>query len=153
MLWGRIVAELRRRALYSSTAIMVTAKHGPVGDRSLEAGEERRHALETAGSRPLFRPNGDFGQNATKSGNLNDGTVLVDTGMVQSDDVGLVWLRNNSELPVVVKTLKDNLGRNAREFVQMARRSTFCMARKLPRVSAIQRAAACPISSCNRIWA
>ena len=58
-------------------------------------------------------PNGKFGQNNTKSGNLNDGTGLVNTGFVQTDDVGLIWLRNQSQRDAVVSTLKKNLSCNA----------------------------------------
>jgi hypothetical protein len=58
-------------------------------------------------------PNGKFGQNSTASGNLNDGTGLVGTGMVQTDDVGLIWLRDQSQRDAVIKTLKANLSCNA----------------------------------------
>ncbi|MFM0240484.1 alkaline phosphatase family protein [Paraburkholderia phytofirmans] len=110
---GRIVAELKQRGLYSSTAIIVTAKHGQSPtDRSklVKNGDTLTKLLE---ANNYLDPNGNFGQNATKSGNLNDGTGLVDTGMVQTDDVGLIWLRDQSQLPAVVKTLKSNLSCNA----------------------------------------
>jgi hypothetical protein len=58
-------------------------------------------------------PNGNFGQANSKSGNLNDGTGLFNTGFVQTDDVGLIWLRDRRQLSAAVKTLKDNLGCNA----------------------------------------
>jgi predicted AlkP superfamily pyrophosphatase or phosphodiesterase len=110
---GRIVSELKQRGLYSSTAIIVTAKHGqsPTDHSKLVKNGDTLSKLLEANS--YLDPNGNFGQNATKSGNLNDGTGLVDTGMVQSDDVGLIWLHDQSQLPAVVKTLKANLGCNA----------------------------------------
>ncbi|KAA1011054.1 alkaline phosphatase family protein [Paraburkholderia panacisoli] len=110
---GRIVSELKQRGLYSSTAIIVTAKHGqsPTDHSKLVKNGDTLSKLLEANN--YLDPNGNFGQNATTSGNLNDGTGLVDTGMVQSDDVGLVWLRDQSQLAAVVKTLKGNLGCNA----------------------------------------
>ena len=110
---GRIVTELKQRNLYSSTAIIVTAKHGqsPTDHSKLiKNGDTLSKLLETSN---YLDPNGNFGQNATKSGNLNDGTGLVGTGFVQTDDVGLIWLRDQSQLSAVVKTLKGNLGCNA----------------------------------------
>jgi predicted AlkP superfamily pyrophosphatase or phosphodiesterase len=110
---GRVVSELKQRGLYSSTAIIVTAKHGqsPTDHSKLvKNGDTLSKLLEASN---FLDPNGNFGQNATKSGSLNDGTGLVGTGMVQSDDVGLIWLRDQGQLPAVVKTLKANLGCNA----------------------------------------
>ncbi|WP_345817009.1 alkaline phosphatase family protein (plasmid) [Paraburkholderia sp. PREW-6R] len=110
---GRIVSELKERNLYSSTAIIVTAKHGqsPTDhSRLIKNGDTLSKLLE---ANNYLDPNGNFGQNNTKSGNLNDGTGLVGTGFVQTDDVGLIWLRDQRQLPAVVKTLKDNLSCNA----------------------------------------
>ncbi len=52
---------------------------------------------------------GNWGQNHTTSGNLNDGTGLSGTGMVQTDDVGLIWLKDQSQLAAVLSTLNANL--------------------------------------------
>ncbi|MGH8779924.1 alkaline phosphatase family protein [Paraburkholderia sp.] len=110
---GRVVAELKQRNLYTSTSIIVTAKHGqsPTDHTKLVKNGDTLSKLLEANN--YLDPNGNFGQNATKSGNLNDGTGLVDTGMVQTDDVGLIWLRDQSQTAAVVKTLKDNLSCNA----------------------------------------
>jgi arylsulfatase A-like enzyme len=110
---GRIVSELKQTGLYSSTAIIVTAKHGqsPTDHSKLvKNGDTLTQLLE---SKSYLDSGGAFGQNATKSGNLNDGTGLVGTGFVQTDDVGLIWLRDQSQRSAVVKTLKDNLSCNA----------------------------------------
>ena len=110
---GRIVAELKQRGLYRSTAIIVTSKHGqsPSDHSKLVKNGDTLSALLQ--SNQYLDKDGNYGQNATKSGNLNDGTGLVGTGFVQTDDVGLIWLRDQHQLAQVVKTLKDNLGCNA----------------------------------------
>ncbi|CAJ6614209.1 type I phosphodiesterase/nucleotide pyrophosphatase family protein [Burkholderia pseudomallei] len=110
---GRIVAELRQRGLYDSTVVIVTAKHGqsPTDHAKLvKHGDTLTALLEANG---FVDPNGNFGQNNTASGNPNDGTGLVGTGFVQTDDVGLVWLRDPRQLSAAVATLKANLGCNA----------------------------------------
>jgi hypothetical protein len=102
---GRIVAALKQQNLYNSTLIIVTAKHGqsPADHTKLvKNGDTLTKLLE---AHNYLDPNGNFGQASTKSGNLNDGTGLVGTGFVQTDDVGLVWLRDPSQLNAVVKTL------------------------------------------------
>ncbi|KLU23455.1 nucleotide pyrophosphatase [Caballeronia mineralivorans PML1(12)] len=110
---GRIVSELKERNLYSSTVIIVTAKHGqsPTDHTKLVKNGDTLSKLLEANN--YLDPNGNFGQNATTSGNLNDGTGLVDTGMVQTDDIGLIWLRDRTQLDAAVTTLKDNLSCNA----------------------------------------
>ncbi|WP_042304147.1 alkaline phosphatase family protein [Paraburkholderia kururiensis] len=110
---GRIVDELKQRNLYSSTLVIVTAKHGqsPTDHTKLVKNGDTLTALLEANN--YLDPNGNFGQANTKTGNLNDGSGLVGTGFVQTDDVGLVWLRDPSQVNAVVKTLKDNLGCNA----------------------------------------
>ncbi len=110
---GRMVAELKQRNLFSSTAIIVTAKHGqsPTDHTKLVKNGDTLTALLEANN--YLDSNGNFGQNATASGNLNDGTGLVGTGFVQTDDVGLIWLRDRSQRDAVVATLKANLGCNA----------------------------------------
>ena len=110
---GRMVAELKQRNLFASTAIIVTAKHGQSPSdhtKLVKNGDTLTKLLE---ANNFLDPNGNFGQNSTASGNLNDGTGLVGTGMVQTDDVGLIWLRDRSQLDAAVATLKANLGCNA----------------------------------------
>jgi predicted AlkP superfamily pyrophosphatase or phosphodiesterase len=110
---GRMVAELKQRNLFASTAIIVTAKHGQSPSdhtKLVKNGDTLSKLLE---ANQFLDPNGHFGQNSTASGNLNDGSGLVGTGMVQTDDVGLIWLRDRSQLDAAVATLKANLGCNA----------------------------------------
>jgi predicted AlkP superfamily pyrophosphatase or phosphodiesterase len=110
---GRLVNELKQRGLYTSTAIVVTSKHGqsPTDHTKLVKNGDTLTKLLEANN--VLDPAGNFGQAATKSGALNDGTGLVDTGFVQTDDVGLIWLRDQSQTAAVVRTLKDNLSCNA----------------------------------------
>jgi len=110
---GKIVAALKQKNLYSSTLVIVTAKHGqsPTDHSKLVKNGDTVTALLEAHN--FVDPNGKFGQNATTSGNLNDGSGLVDTGFVQSDDVSLIWLRNQKQLDAAVAALKANLGCNA----------------------------------------
>jgi predicted AlkP superfamily pyrophosphatase or phosphodiesterase len=110
---GRLVSELKQTGLYSSTAIIVTAKHGqsPTDHSKLVKNGDTLTKLLEANN--YLDSSGAFGQFATASGNLNDGTGLVGPGLVQTDDVGLIWLRDQSQTAAVVKTLKDNLSCNA----------------------------------------
>lgn len=110
---GRVVAALKQQNLYNSTLIVVTAKHGqsPTDHTKLVKNGDTLTKLLEANN--YLDPNGNFGQASTKSGNLNDGSGLVDTGFVQTDDVGLIWLRDQSQRAAVVATLKKNLSCNA----------------------------------------
>ncbi|MFX1766242.1 alkaline phosphatase family protein [Paraburkholderia sp. A1RI-2L] len=110
---GRIVAALKQQNLYASTLIIVTAKHGQSPSdhtKLVKNGDTLTQLLE---ANNYLDPNGNFGQNNTGSGNPNDGTGLVGTGFVQTDDVGLIWLRDQSQRDAVVATLKQNLSCNA----------------------------------------
>jgi len=107
---GKMVTELKAKNLYAATAIIVTAKHGQSpSDHSklVKNGDTLTDLLQTNG---YLDSNGNWGQNATTSGNLNDGSGLVGTGMVQTDDVGLIWLKDQTQVPAVLASLKANLG-------------------------------------------
>ncbi|HDR9778222.1 TPA: alkaline phosphatase family protein [Burkholderia cepacia ATCC 25416] len=110
---GHVVEALKQANLYSSTAVIVTSKHGqsPTDHTKLVKNGDTLTKLLEANN--YLDPNGNFGQNNTKTGNLNDGSGLVGTGFVQTDDVGLIWLRDRNQRTAVVQTLKANLGCNA----------------------------------------
>ncbi|QTD92834.1 alkaline phosphatase family protein [Burkholderia anthina] len=110
---GYIVAALKQANLYSSTAVIVTSKHGqsPTDHTKLVKNGDTLTKLLEANN--YLDPNGNFGQNNTKTGNLNDGSGLVGTGFAQTDDVGLIWLRDRNQRTAVVQTLKANLSCNA----------------------------------------
>ena len=106
---GKMVAELKAKNLYASTVLVVTAKHGqsPADHTKLVKNGDTLTALLEANN--YLDPKGNFGQFATKSGALNDGSGLVGTGMVQTDDLGLIWLRDPSQAAQVTATLQANL--------------------------------------------
>ena len=107
---AKIVAELKAKNLYDSTLIVLTAKHGQSpSDPSLlvKNGDTLTALMEANG---YLDAGGAFGQAATASGNLNDGTGLSGTGMIQTDDVGLIWLRDPTQLAAAVATINANLG-------------------------------------------
>jgi len=110
---GKMVDALKSRNLAGSTMVVVTAKHGqsPTDHTELVKNGDTLTALLEANN--YLDPNGRFGQASTASGNLNDGTGLVGTGLVQTDDVGLIWLRDQSQVQDAVATLKANLSCNA----------------------------------------
>ena len=107
---GKMVAELKLKNLYASTMIVVSAKHGqgPADHTKLvKNGDTLTNLLQVSG---YLDAAGNWGQNATTTGNLNDGSGLVGTGAVQTDDLGLIWLRDQSQTAAAVATLKSNLG-------------------------------------------
>nr|WP_318226672.1 alkaline phosphatase family protein [Paraburkholderia terrae]MDW3658809.1 alkaline phosphatase family protein [Paraburkholderia terrae] len=110
---GKMVDALKSKDLAKSTMVIVTAKHGQSPSdhtKLVKNGDTLVNLLE---AHNYLDPNGHFGQNSTTTGNLNDGTGLVGTGLAQTDDVGLIWLRDQSQVQDVVSTLKANLGCNA----------------------------------------
>lgn len=107
---GKMIAELKAKNLYNSTLVIVTAKHGQSpSDHStlIKNGDTLTALLQNSG---YLDAGGKWGQNSTTSHNPNDGTGLVQTGMVQTDDVGLIWLNGNSanQISTAVATLKAN---------------------------------------------
>jgi len=107
---GSFVSELQAKNLLDSTLIVVTAKHGqsPADYSKLVKNGDTLTALLEANN--YLDPNGNFGQYATVTGSLNDGSGLVGTGIVQTDDVGLIWLKDQSQTAAAVATLQANLG-------------------------------------------
>lgn len=107
---GKIVTELKAKNLLASTLVVVSAKHGQSpADHSklIKNGDTLTALLQNNG---YLDASGNWGQNTTTSGNLNDGTGFVGTGAVQTDDLGLIWLKNQSQLTAVLATLNANLG-------------------------------------------
>ena len=108
---AKIVAELKAKNLYASTLIVLTAKHGQSpGDPSLLVKNgDTLTALMVANG--YLDADGAFGQAATTSGSLNDGSGLSGTGMIQTDDVGLIWLRDQSQVAAAQSKTRSSWGR------------------------------------------
>ena len=107
---AKFVAELKAKGLYSSTLIVLTAKHGqsPSNPALLVKNGDTLTALMEANG--YLDAGGAFGQATTTSGSLNDGSGLSGTGMIQTDDVGLIWLRDPAQAAAAVATINANLG-------------------------------------------
>jgi len=112
---GRMVAALEASQLLDSTLIIVSAKHGqsPI-DRSKLAMEK--------GTNPVVDPLGFINAADPNVDNVfaafvnpNDGSSPVVSGHLQTDDVGLLWLQNQSKSNVagVVAQLTDPKNRAA----------------------------------------
>lgn len=109
---GRMVSELRAKGLYEHTLFIVSAKHGqsPV-DRSKLAmesgGRGNASVTDPLGFVNAADPNVD--QVFATFVNPNDGSSPVTRGHLQTDDVGLLWLQDQSATNVanVVSQLTD----------------------------------------------
>jgi predicted AlkP superfamily pyrophosphatase or phosphodiesterase len=115
---GRMVSELKAKHLFGSTLIIVSAKHGqsPI-DRIKLAMEAGGHGNATV-TDPLgfinaADPNVD--QVFASFVNPNDGSSPATSGHLQTDDVGLVWLQDQSaaNIAAVVAQLSDPAHRAA----------------------------------------
>jgi predicted AlkP superfamily pyrophosphatase or phosphodiesterase len=95
---GRILSELDRRHLLESTLIVLTAKHAqsPInpGVLAMESGGRGdTTVLDPAGFVALADPSVDSPSSFI---NPNTGGTPSTNGHLQTDDVGLVWLQNQS---------------------------------------------------------
>ena len=109
---GRMVAALERRGLLDSTLIVVTAKHGqsPI-DRSRLAMEGGGHAPVQTVEDPIdFVNAADPNVDNVTFTNPNNGHAYATQGHLQTDDVGIVWLQDQSAANVsaVVAQLQAN---------------------------------------------
>jgi len=98
---GRIVAALAKNDLLDSTAIIISAKHGqsPINFQTL-AMEGGGHAPVQTVTDPLgyinnADPNVDNSQFTNPNPDSN-GHSYANAGHLQTDDVGIVWLQNQS---------------------------------------------------------
>ncbi|HYV66297.1 MAG TPA: alkaline phosphatase family protein [Myxococcales bacterium] len=109
---GRMVAALERRGLLESTLIVVTAKHGqsPI-DRSRLAMEGGGHAPVQTVEDPIdFVNAADPNVDNVTFTNPNNGHAYAVRGHLQTDDVGIVWLQDQSasNVSAVVAQLQGN---------------------------------------------
>lgn len=115
---GRFVSALDTNHLLDSTLIIVSAKHGqsPI-DRNKLAMEPGGHGNATVTDPLGFINNADpnVDQVFATFVNPNDGSSPATDGHFQTDDVGLLWLQDQSRTNVdnVVAQLTDNANRAA----------------------------------------
>ena len=109
---GRMVSELKAKGLYDSTLIIVSAKHGqsPVDPAKLAmepGGRGNATVTDPLGFINAADPNVD--QVFASFVNPNDGSSPAVSGHLQTDDVGIVWLQDQSPANVagVVAQLTD----------------------------------------------
>jgi predicted AlkP superfamily pyrophosphatase or phosphodiesterase len=110
---GRIVSELKAQHLYKSTLIIISAKHGqsPI-DRSVLHMEAGGHGtadvIDPLGS--INSVDGNVDQVLSTFVNPNSGNQYAIDGHLQTDDVGIVWLQDQSAANVsgVVSALETN---------------------------------------------
>lgn len=107
---GKVIAELSAKNLLTSTLFVLTAKHGqsPADHSTLVKNGDTLTALVQSSG--YLDAAGNWGQNATATGSLNDGTGLSGTGIIQTDDLGLIWLKDQRQVAAAVATLNANLG-------------------------------------------
>jgi hypothetical protein len=108
-----MVAELKAKGLYDSTLIIVSAKHGqsPVDRSRLHmepGGQGTADVVDPLPSINTVDPNVD--QVFSTFVNPNSGNMYAADGHLQTDDVGLVWLQNQSAANIagVVAALQGN---------------------------------------------
>jgi arylsulfatase A-like enzyme len=115
---GRMVSALKAHHLYESTLIIVSAKHGqsPI-DRSKLAMEPGGHGNATVTDPLGFINLADkkVDQVFASFMNPNDGSSPAVEGHLQTDDVGIVWLQNQSHanIAAVVAQLENPANRTA----------------------------------------
>jgi arylsulfatase A-like enzyme len=115
---GRIVAALKANHRFKSTLIIVSAKHGqsPI-DRSKLHMEARGNGTATVTDPLGFINNADpnVDQVFAPFVNPNDGSSPVVKGHLQTDDVGIVWLQDQSKANVdgVIAELENPANRTA----------------------------------------
>ena len=91
---GRIVAELQEKHLAATTLVVLTAKHG-----------------QSASDHTTLVKHGDTLTALLRAhGAIGEGSGLAGTGFVQTDDVGLIWLKDQSRTTEIVALLKANAG-------------------------------------------
>ena len=91
---GRIVAELQEKHLAATTLVVLTAKHG-----------------QSASDRTTLVKHGDTLTELLQAhGVIGEGAGRVGTGLIQTDDVGLIWLKDQRRTAEVVALLNANAG-------------------------------------------
>ena len=109
---GRMVAELKAKGLYSDTLIIVSAKHGqsPINFAKLQMEPKATQAPDHTVVDPGDVINAPVDQKLSQFVNPNSGSQYAQSGHLQTDDVGIVWLQPNgaADLAAAVESLVIN---------------------------------------------
>ena len=109
---GRMVKELIAKGLLDDTLIIVSAKHGqsPIDFSKLQMKSGATQAPDHTVKDPGSVINAPVDQTQSSFVNPNSGSTYAQSGHLQTDDVGIVWLQPNgqSDLRNAVTSLKSN---------------------------------------------
>jgi hypothetical protein len=107
---GRMVAELNAKGLFNDTLIIVSAKHGqsPIDRTKLQMEPNATQAPDRTVVDPGDVINAPVDQTLSAFVNPNSGSRYAQSGHLQTDDVGIVWLQpnKNPDLKQAVNSLK-----------------------------------------------
>jgi hypothetical protein len=109
---GRMVAELHAKRLLEDTLIIVSAKHGqsPIDFSKLQMKSGATQAPDHSVKDPGSVINAPVDQTQSSFVNPNSGSTYAQSGHLQTDDVGIVWLQPNkkSDLQKAVASLTNS---------------------------------------------
>jgi len=109
---GRMVAELNAKGLYRDTLIIVSAKHGqsPINLAKLQMEPKATQAPDHTVVDPGSVINAPVDMQQSSFMNPNSGNTYAQSGHLQTDDVGIVWLQPNgsADLTGAVESLVNN---------------------------------------------
>jgi hypothetical protein len=96
---GRMVAELKAKGLLNDTLIIVSAKHGqsPIDPTQLQMEPKATQAPDHTVTDPGDVINAPVDQVQSAFVNPNSGSSYAQSGHLQTDDVGIVWLQPNKQ--------------------------------------------------------
>jgi hypothetical protein len=109
---GRMVTELNAKGLLEDTLIIVSAKHGqsPIDPTTLQMEPKATQAPDHTVTDPSAVINAPVDQVQSTFVNPNSGGTYAQSGHLQTDDVGIIWLQPNkkSDLQKAVTSLASN---------------------------------------------
>jgi hypothetical protein len=109
---GSMVAELKAQGLFGATLIIVSAKHGqsPINFGKLQMEPKATQAPDHTVVDPGNVINAPVDMVQSSFTNPNSGSTYAQSGHLQTDDVGIVWLQPNgsADLTAAVESLVNN---------------------------------------------
>jgi hypothetical protein len=96
---GRMVAELNAKGLREDTLIIISAKHGqsPIDPTQLQMKSGATQAPDHTVTDPADVINAPVDQTVSTFVNPNSGGQYAQSGHLQTDDVGIIWLQPNKK--------------------------------------------------------